>query len=191
MAVKANLGIPLGIAVAPTERGEISRMFVDSVIEHGFSHDRLPALPLLSDEGAALKGYAAGYHRFHFYCFRHLLEALGSGTLAAMLAQRLLFTCSNGLIAVAGQTKFRALFGLGTGSTVNLSVFMGQALWGDRGAGFGVSTCTNLVEGLHGRLNDATRDLVSLHTKCAQIVDILGNSAGNWAKRVEKLDTRL
>jgi hypothetical protein len=206
MAVKGNRGIPLGIAVAPTERQEIFRLFADHVIEHGFSRDRLAVLPLLSDEGAALKAHADQYHQFHFYCYRHLLESLGSGPLAAMLARRLLFTyteqefrdlidqtrsdfhagCSNGLITVAARTKFQARFGLGTGSTVDVSVFARQALWGERGARFGVSTCTNHVEGLHGRLNDATRDLVNLHTKLAKIIEILRNSAGNWAKRVGK-----
>jgi hypothetical protein len=206
MAVRANRGIPLGIAVAPTERREIFRNFADHLIDHGFSRDCLAELPLLSDEGAAINAYAVGYHRFHFYCYRHLLEALGSGTLAAMLARRLLFTytelefmglinqtvsdfhagCSQGFITASAKTKFQLLFGLGSGSTVDVSIFRRQALWGDRGVHFGVSTCTNHIEGLHGRLNASTRSAVSLHSRFAKIVEIIRSSAGDWAKRVGK-----
>jgi hypothetical protein len=69
MAVRANVGIPLG-------------MVTD-----------LQRLPLLSDEGKALgKHQEKCQHIAHYFCVRHLLESLGSGTFVALLARRLLFT---------------------------------------------------------------------------------------------------
>jgi hypothetical protein len=92
MAVKAHRGIPLGIAMEPTERQDIFRLLANHLIEQGFPRDHMARLPRLSDEETALNAYASQYHELHCYCYRHLLEALGSGTFAAMFARRLLFT---------------------------------------------------------------------------------------------------
>jgi hypothetical protein len=88
MSVKANPGIPLGIAVTPTERQHILRLLANNLIEQGFPRDHLARLPLRSDEGTALNAHAIQYHELHFYCDRYLLEALSSGTFAPMLARR-------------------------------------------------------------------------------------------------------
>jgi hypothetical protein len=54
MAIKANRGIPLGLAVVPTERQEIFGLLANPLIEQSFRRDHMAWLPLLSDEGSAL-----------------------------------------------------------------------------------------------------------------------------------------
>jgi hypothetical protein len=98
LAVKANVGVPFGIVIAPSERRDLFSLFAELLTEKGFSQSDLLEMPLLSDAGTALRRYAqgvagrGGYHRHHYLCYRQLLEALGSDTLVALLARRLLFT---------------------------------------------------------------------------------------------------
>jgi hypothetical protein len=138
LAVKANVGIPLGIVMAPSEHRDVFSLFADVLAEKGFSRGDLFELPLLSDAGNALRSYAEGnagrrgYHRYHDLCDRHLLESLGSGTIVALLARLLLFTpteeafreiypqtiadfvlgCRQNVISAAGRKKFGELFGV-------------------------------------------------------------------------------
>jgi hypothetical protein len=138
LAVKANVGVPLGIVIAPSDRKEVFSIFADALVEKGFSLGDLFELPPLSDAGTALRSYTdvgvrrRGYHRRHYLCYRHLLESLGSNTLVSLLARRLLFTrtqdafrelfpqsvadfelgCQQNLISDAGRAKFGKLFGV-------------------------------------------------------------------------------
>jgi hypothetical protein len=161
LAVKANSGIPLGIVMAPSERQAVFSLFADVLAEKGFSRRDLFELPLLSDAGTALRSYAEGnaeregYHRHHYLCHRHLLESIGSGTIVALIARRLIFTtteaafkdiypqtiadfvlgCRQNLISAPGRRKFAELFGVdlagwtGNGSPrTNITDFKRQAL---------------------------------------------------------------
>jgi hypothetical protein len=176
MAVRANVGVPLGIVIAPSERSQVYAMFADALQQEGFTD--LHRLPLLGDEGKALAGYEDKcQHIAHYFCDPHLLESLGSGTFVALLAYRLLFTqtrrafdeiigqtipdCATGcrmkLISSKGKRKFCHMFEVHQVSPgedeplpdINLTVFHGQALWVDRGTGYGATTCTNHIEGFH------------------------------------------
>jgi hypothetical protein len=49
LAVKANVGIPLGIVIAPSERRAVYSIFADVRAEKGFSQNDLFEVPLLSD----------------------------------------------------------------------------------------------------------------------------------------------
>jgi hypothetical protein len=209
MAVKANRGIPLGIIVAPSERETMFEVFRELVLERGVREEEFLGRPLLSDEGKALQAYGCCHIR-HFYCMRHLLEGLGSGTLAALLARRLLFTrtefeflelvdqtlsdftvaCSLQRITQKAQAKFRRIFGIGPEAepplTVNMTLVRCHALWGERGLHYGVASCTNHVEGLHGRLNAATASFQNPERRLAIIIDMIRQSAATWAQRVGK-----
>jgi hypothetical protein len=94
MAVLHNVGFPIGIALAPTELATIFASFAEAVIKHDFiTRLALADLPLLSDKGRVLAKYARHYgHRLYLLCVRHLFEVMGSETVIAMLAGRLLFT---------------------------------------------------------------------------------------------------
>jgi hypothetical protein len=75
LAVKANAGIPLGNAIAPSDKREFFSSFADLLAENGFARDELFQLPLLSDAARALRSYAdgragrAGYHQRHYLCY--------------------------------------------------------------------------------------------------------------------------
>jgi hypothetical protein len=96
--VKANVSVPLGFFLAPSERTEVFSIFADALAEKSFSLRDLYEISLLSDAGTALRSSAdggfrrRGYHRRHYLCHRHLLESLGSNTLVSLLARCLLFT---------------------------------------------------------------------------------------------------
>jgi hypothetical protein len=138
LAINANVGIPLGIVIARSERREIYSIFSDILAEKGLSRETLFELPLLSDAGTALRSYAKGgaeregYYRRHYLSYRHLLESLGSSTLVALLVRRLLFTrtekgfrelhpqtladfalgCEQNLITEGGTQQFARIFGV-------------------------------------------------------------------------------
>jgi hypothetical protein len=138
LAVRAKVGIALGIVMVPSERQAVCSLFAHVLAEKGFSRRELLELPLLSDAGTALRSYAEGnaeregYRRHHYLCCRHLRESIGSGTIVALRARRLLFTtteevfkdiypytiagfvlgCRQNLISAPGRRKFAELFGV-------------------------------------------------------------------------------
>jgi hypothetical protein len=209
--VSQNVGIPLGLVLGPSESSEMFTVFAEGLIEQGVGREELSALPLLSDEGTALLAYGRIWHEIHRTCFRHWLEGLGSKALPPMLARRLLFArtraafleilpqtlsdfaagCRANEITEAGQKKFAAIFGIHLPlpddplvvPIIDLAVFERQALWGVRGSK-GVSTCSNHVEGLHGRLNRATRPYRGTLTRLAAVLELLTQKADDWRKNV-------
>jgi hypothetical protein len=186
--VSRKVGVPLGLVICPTERtamyeafasalGPIKGIFNRHLVQEGVLQKKFLELPLLSDQGSALRAFAREFTARHYFCFRHLLESLGSNTFLALLARRLLFIASEehynnskastfeefgwairlGQVTNEGQQRFCDLFGLtvttdGTVVETDPDRFRGQALWGTR-RDDGVAACTNHVEGLHGRLN--------------------------------------
>jgi hypothetical protein len=98
LAVRANVGMPLGIVIAPGERQDVYLLFADVLAEKGFSRNEPFEISLLSDAGKALRSYAEGnaeregYDRHHYLSSRHLLDSIRSGTMVAFLARSLLFT---------------------------------------------------------------------------------------------------
>jgi hypothetical protein len=67
-------------------------LFGETSKAHVFVRDELRAAPLLRDVDTALKADALNSHERHFRCSRHMLESLGSRTVIAVRARRLLFT---------------------------------------------------------------------------------------------------
>jgi hypothetical protein len=161
LAVKGNVGIPLGVVIAPTESWMT------------FWRENLFELSLLSDEGRAVRSYSdgnaenSGHHRYHSVCDRYLLESLRYGTSVALFARRLLFTNTEQAFtdelhqilsdcAMAYQRKlvkpstierFAKMLGLNVRENwdaekvpeVDQRVFVQQAMWGERGFTFRVT----------------------------------------------------
>jgi hypothetical protein len=196
-AVVANYGFPLGLAVAPTERTEIYQLFDQAISVREIGVGLCQTKPILSDQGKALMAYCTGYESSHYFCFRHLLELLGSHTYVAMLGRRLFFTgsraeytelkritvidfaigCKEGAISAKGAQHFCDFFGLSLSEDMNVIMnpidpFLGQALWSNRGSG-GVATCTNHSEGFHGRANRKVAGVRCLVRRIATVVDML------------------
>jgi hypothetical protein len=199
LAIINNFGVPLGLVVTPTERsGSFSLFWTEMQLSHEDLAQLVFGKPLLSDSGTSLIAYGASHIR-HYLCFRHILERLGSRTYVAILARRLMF-CANrehyaamreqsraslevalheNLVTPQGCALFSRTFGFTVApdsvvSIVTPDPFESQALWGTRGDD-GVSTCSNHIEGLHGRLNHsvAARRVLALHRRFQCIVDHL------------------
>jgi hypothetical protein len=197
--VVANYGVPLGIVLTPTERARSYELFWEASDEWDIERD-VRARPLLSDKGSAITAYGQCHYR-HWFCFRHILESLGSRTYVAILAHRLMFCASEvhyhrnreevGValeialslerVTAKGAERFCRLFGfavLPDGHCVSEAEdpFEAGALWGERGA-MGVAACTNHVEGLHGRLNAATANVRSVARRLKSVVEVLCQKA--------------
>jgi hypothetical protein len=84
--VAANVGIALGIVIGQSETIEMNKVFSQVLCEQGISREQFSGLPLLSDEASALISSAKSHRERQFFCYRHILESLGSGTLVALLA---------------------------------------------------------------------------------------------------------
>jgi ankyrin repeat protein len=197
-AVSHNVGIPLGLIFAPTERAQLYHLFLHALQEIDSDLvDLVTNKPLLSDQGQALESFAREAGMEHFYCFRHLLENLGSKTFAAILARRLLFTASeaeyNRLkfetfeefdcavqlheVTESGKRVFCNIFGLQYDDERKLveidpTGFARQALWGSR-LPHGVAACTNHVEGEHAHLNAAVKPYRSLTRRLSIVINAL------------------
>jgi hypothetical protein len=153
--------------------------------------------PVLSDQGRGLVAYCQGHESHHYFCYRHLLELLGSRTYVALLGRRLMFTgseseyrelkaitiidfqigCQEGVINANGASHFCELFGLSLDrdnhvSEESVDPFITQALWSERGDR-GVATCTNHSEGFHGRANRKVAGLRCLTRRIATVIDML------------------
>jgi hypothetical protein len=203
-AVVHNYGIPLGLVITPTERTASYNLFWEVLgISDRTLRSQVYAKPLLSDGGSALRSYGER-HAHHFFCYRHLLESLGSKTYIAILARRLLFTGSRehyfqlkqevrivfeeairaNRVLPRAAALFSETFGFVIHDDQSISVmendpFEAQALWGQRGQ-LGVASSTNHVEGLHGRLNLACTNIRVLSRKAKLIIDILHKKARHF-----------
>jgi ankyrin repeat protein len=196
-AVIANYGIPLGLIMTPTERQESYEIFYQGVVRVGVDSAVLDALPILSDEGTGLGAYARAHSLIQYFCFRHRLALLGSGTFVALLARRLFFCGTEteyrhlkavtiidfevarreGAITAEGVHQFCRFFGLQfepDGHCIELpeDPFVSQALWSGRGSA-GVATCSNHSEGSHGRFNGKTSGRLSLVRRLAVVIQMI------------------
>jgi hypothetical protein len=175
-AILNNNAIPVGFSMGPTESCKLFEIFHHALIAYGMDAQRLKSLPVLSDEGLALRKYSAQYHDFHFFCYCHLIRKFGAGSPAALIAQRALY-CSSleefmaelpqlasdlrvqlgyGIISQESYKSLCEFIGLETAAdgsmTGNLNNFE-HGLW--KRALFGVSTCDNHAERFQGVLNKA------------------------------------
>jgi hypothetical protein len=207
-AVYRNFGIPIGLIVVPTERAEAYQLYDDGVCATGVDPRILHRHPLLSDEGSALSAYAAKNRILQYFCFRHRLELLGSGTYVALLARRLFFTAtreeydllkaqtlleldvamSENMVTKEGIRLFCRFFGLevrgGRCYALAADPFVEQALWGRRGMS-GVGTCSNHAEGTHGRANERTAGRQSLPRRLISVIELILRKAERASKADE------
>jgi hypothetical protein len=178
-AIVKNNAVPVGFSMGPSESGKLFEIFRIALIEYGMPEHRFRVLPVLSDEGSALKKYSELYHEYHFYCYCHLIRKFGAGTPAALIAQRVLY-CSSLAEFQAELPQFASdlrvqldkciidedsyaglcnFIGFEREDTLNPKMITGypsdfvHGIWHRQE--FGVSTCDNHAERFHGVLNKA------------------------------------
>jgi hypothetical protein len=188
-AVINNVAIPLGFAMGPSESLRLFEIFRMALLDVGMTPDQLAVVPVLSDEGAAIKAYAKLYHQKHFFCFCHLLRKFGAGTPACNIAKRALF-CSTEEEFLSERIQLTAdlvvhleMNLISRESYDDLCEFLGfiqdpdgnifgyrdfkHGLW--LRAEYGVSTCDNHAERFHRTLNTACDTRVALPDRLYQL----------------------
>jgi hypothetical protein len=174
-------------------------LFFDNNDEWNVTRD-ICAKPLFSDHGTGLVAYGQRHQR-HWFCFRDLLQHLGSRRSVAILAHRLLFSGTKeeyvrlrdearisfevalalGRVTRQGRDLFSATFGFVVVDEQSIVIdgedpFESEALWGERGQR-GVAACPNHVEGLHGRLNAATNFVRLPSRRLKRMIDVCWKKA--------------
>jgi hypothetical protein len=98
LAIIQNDALPLGLQMSPTEKGALYETFFKHLLtiihERGNPEFSFEFAPFLSDHGKGLMTFVESINGRHYFCYRHLIEAVGSSTFASLILRRLLFTSS-------------------------------------------------------------------------------------------------
>jgi hypothetical protein len=189
LAIHANEAFPLALVVGLSENVELYSMFFKAMEAIGVTRDMFSQKPFLSDQHMALKTVCTGFT--HFFCFRHLIENFGSGSFVGQIVRRLAFSSTE--IEFLYQTEIsvldlealqeknaldekqlKRLFK--TFGTINsdgkmdfdINSWNNQAVW--TRANFGVSTCSNHIEGFYRALNKATKNATLLTRRLHKVI---------------------
>jgi hypothetical protein len=151
--------------------------------------------PFLTDQNQAIKHVLNHITRYHFLCYRHLLESLGSNSFAAMIAHRILFTSSleqlenrlpqifqdileliNQELITEKQVQklcelFQFRYNNNTLELLGENANYDQALW--IRSPFGCSTCSNHIERFHKSCNLRTRGIRSLIIRIFKVIELI------------------
>lgn len=190
-AVIANRGLACGLVIAPTERAEMFATF-DEVSQMDF------ARPILSDMGRAIDAYARTKpDQPHYWCHRHLLEAIGSSSYAAHIFLPLLRATSEaqfmgllpqfcadvaafvnaGIISSETVKKFQEYLGGEfprdehgklNGDVLDVNLdIVKKWVFYARG---GVANCSNQAEAFHKAVNASVTSLAAFMTKLRNLI---------------------
>ena len=202
---KKNAAIPIGIILGPSENYLLFNLLFD------FLHSIYPffdlrIFPILSDEGNAISKFINLHdmEEIHFYCFRHLIEKVGSFTPIAAVTRRLLFIptldqyiaslpqaisdvnefIKNNLVTSNGIQKFINIFNLNFNNNQiyqNDIIDHKNGLW--RRAPYGISSCSNHIERLHRTLNEATAGSYSITKKHSIVISEITKYYSNYSEK--------
>ena len=168
-----NASLPLGISIGPSEHQNLFLDFFEFIEKNDFSF-HLNSYKILSDGGNAIRSFADTKKCQQFFCYRHLLENVGSNSALGVVTRRLLFQPSqehyiselnqsisdancflkNNLVNPTQLKKFINIFNfaLSSDNLIQVREFdHPHGLW--KRANFGISTCSNHIERLHRTLN--------------------------------------
>ena len=206
MAVLGNTGLPCGLSVFPSESAEIFDNFEDAL---PFS----PKTPVLSDMGGAIKKFCNNRGLEQFFCHRHIIERMGSNSVAGHLVQHILqlltiasidehlpqFVSDVTVFYNAGDISdeqieklkrylgisFQSIDGKLTGNIDEIDAHT-RASWaiGTRG---GISRCSNHCESFHMHLNSKKRANTSLTTKVRSVARVILQNYSKFNNRLTKM----
>lgn len=178
-----NAAIPLGIVLGPSESSHLFDVFY-KFVKTIFPTANLQKFSILSDEGSAIKLFAKIHNIKQFFCYRHLLEKIGSNSVIGEIARLLLFQptkelynnilpqaisdinayLEESIVSKAQVEKFRNIFDLYYFGNHLISTSDHQhGLWNRMEDG--VSTCSNHIERLHRTLNESVSGIHLIHRK--------------------------
>lgn len=209
MAVIGNVGVACGLAIWPTEEATCFELW-EQAFEKAFG-ESLEKVPVLSDMGTAIGKFCRDRKLTQFYCHRHLLESLGSNSVAAKLFRHLLGMRTNAEIdeympqfatdllcfsmcnKITPNALQNILEYLGASSIVGHGTHA-EFIYKDRDARnvwtlearLGVSSCTNHVEPFHGHLNGKQRPNTVLVTQTLSLKVMVINNALQFLVKLEQ-----
>jgi hypothetical protein len=211
LAINANESFPLAFIIGQTESVELYSLFFHAMSKIGIPEEDLKAKPFLTDQHKALK--AVCEDGTHFICLRHLIENFGSNSFIGQIVRRLAFSSTPAEFDYQSEISFRDIEALKrrhvTFSNVQLkrlckwfgrmsssgepqfdyTVWEQQSIW--IRALFGVSTCSNHIEGFHRALNEAARKPRTLAKKLRKILDCIANRYDSASRYQHKQGTKL
>ena len=204
MLIIQNAPIPLGLVLDPSESHYLFLKFFDYIEKY---IDCINSFPVLSDQGTAIISYCKSKNINQYFCYRHLIEKLGSGSLIGIFAKNLLFSptieiyeikliqyisdinlfIEKGIITEKQIKKFVQIFELefsnGIITQSNTTDFQ-NALW-NRSL-LGISTCSNHIERLHRTLNEKTSGKRSIIERLFICINEINNYYINFEKNSRK-----
>jgi hypothetical protein len=178
--------------VGLSETAELYNKFFDVMDSLSITREMFADKRFLTNQHKVLRRACAG--RNHFFCYRHLIENFGSKSPIAQIVRRLAFSSTPAeflsqvsvsvydLLALQqrgalDEKQVRRLykrFGTITpdGQMIfNIETWIHQAIW--TRAQFGVSTCTNHIEGWHRALNEKTSHLMRLTRRLRKVIKLM------------------
>lgn len=205
-----NAAIPLGIVIGPSENQKLFDLFYDYLYSIDPTID-MSKFPILSDEGKAIQSFSNNHNLIHFYCYRHLIEKVGSNSILGEITRKLLYQTSiesfnqsligfsrdintyisHSLITIKQVNTFSKIFSLYRfGKYVLPQTWKYQhGIWNRMN--YGVSTCSNHIERLHRTMNESTSNIRSVKNRfnivIKKLFDYYNNFEINSRKQAEHL----
>jgi hypothetical protein len=197
LAIIANESFPLGLQLSPTEREQHYTTFFDTIQSIAGDDNLFQGKHFLSDEGKGVKAFVQKVGGIHHFCYRHILEKIGSNSEAAEIAKGLLFSSSpeefltklpqalmdfhelalNDSLNSKQIQQLSSLFDFNWDSdskiflTKDDATVFAQSLW--TRAQYGISTCSNHVERIHRTCNTILSSTRSPLRRIGKVIKIL------------------
>jgi hypothetical protein len=192
LAIHANEAFPLAIIVGLSESLELYKMFFRAMESIGITREVIIKKPFLTDQHKALKAACAGCT--HFFCYRHLIKNFGSRSFIGQIVRRLAFSStpaefiSQIMVTIQDlevlqeknqldHKQIKRLFkrfgtvGANGEMSFNVETWISQSIWFR--ALYGVSTCSNHIEGFHRAINKATARYLLLTRRLRKIFKMM------------------
>lgn len=192
MGILDNESIPLSFSIGPSEKSDIFQIGFNELKKYGAD---LTKLPILSDMGSAIEKFCTtNCIKFHFWCWRHIIESFGSRTFVSLIIRRILKCNSINDFESSLIESYLDLINLNVDENIILKFnrFVGYdydpvsntisknqycdnikkwAIW-ERYA-FSVATCSNHLEATHRVVKRDSKQYHSIYNKLRAIIDRL------------------
>jgi hypothetical protein len=204
LVIISNESFPIGLQISPSEKALHYSTFFDE-IRNLFPEIVLEGRDYLSDQGKQLIGFVKSIEGNHHFCYRHILENLGSDSFAAIIVQRMLWCStleeySNLLPQAFADLHQLVIADAITPNQVSIitalfefdfhdsyfipqdqfNISYPQALWSRKEKG--ISTCSNHVERLHRTINAKTKRINDRVTCIGEILKVIDDRFKSAAK---------
>ena len=200
-----NESVPIGLLIGPTEKADIFASLYDYIKDIKEScFLKLKEKPVLSDQGSALIAFSKSYDLEQFFCFRHLINKLGSSSELASIAATLLFSKSYEDFLHSWETnkklilldflscnekrikQFTNMFSceydnITKSITTPAEKDLKQSLWEREKKG--IPTCSNHAEATHSVLNKLTKGMKNFPKRMKVVMDHIQSRIHNFSTR--------